>query len=327
MTGTIGGSAQWGGNLLHKRTYNSIIETTFNTPLVKIQRIISSKNATVLAKCEYFNPLCSVKDRVGRAMIEQAEKDGILTQETRIIEPTSGNTGIALAFVCAAKGYHLMLTMPESMSVERRALLRALGAELVLTPAVLGMTGAIEKAKELAAATSNAWIPQQFENPANPAVHEQTTGPEIWEDTQGGVDIFISSVGTGGTLTGTARFLKSKKPSVQAIAVEPTESAVISGGQPHPHKIQGIGAGFIPKNLDMSILDGVETATAEEAVIWARRAAKEEGLFVGLSSGAALAVADRLAQRPENKGKNIVVILPSFGERYLSTILFEDLQR
>lgn len=327
MSGTTEGKMQWGGHLLHKHTYNSIIETTFNTPLVRIQRIISNQNTTVLAKCEFFNPLASVKDRVGRSMVEQAEKDGILTRETRIIEPTSGNTGIALAFVCAAKGYHLMLTMPESMSVERRALLRALGAELVLTPAGLGMTGAIDKAKELAAGVSNAWIPQQFENPANPAVHEQTTGPEIWEDTQGGVDIFISSVGTGGTLTGTARFLKSKKPSVRAIAVEPTESAVISGGQPHPHKIQGIGAGFIPKNLDMSVVDGVETATAEEAVLWARRAAKEEGVFVGLSSGAALCVADRLAKRPENKGKNIVVILPSFGERYLSTILFEDLQR
>ncbi|MCX7049195.1 MAG: cysteine synthase A [Candidatus Sumerlaeota bacterium] len=311
--------------LLHGATYASVIETTYNTPLVRINRIIPREHAAVYGKLEFFNPCSSVKDRIGRSMIEQAEKDGILTPETSIIEPTSGNTGIALAFVCAARGYHLTLTMPESMSLERRALLKALGAELVLTPAGEGMRGAIERAQKLAETTSNAWIPQQFENPANPRIHEETTGPEIWEDTKGEVDILISGVGTGGTITGISRFIKPRKKSYQAIAVEPAESPVISGGKAGPHKIQGIGAGFIPKNLDMSLVDGVELATAQDAVTWARRAAKEEGLLVGLSSGAALSVAARLAARPENKDKNIVVILPSFGERYLSTILFENM--
>ena len=311
--------------LLHRRHYGSIVDTTFNTPLVKLNRIIPSNHATVMVKCEFFNPLASVKDRIGRAMIEKAEAEGILTPETRIIEPTSGNTGIALAFICASKGYHLTLTMPESMSLERRKLLGALGAELVLTPAAYGMRGAIAKAQELAKATPNAWIPQQFENPANPLVHEKTTGPEIWEDTHGSVDIFVAGVGTGGTVTGVSRYLKSRKPSVKVYAVEPSESPVISGGQPGSHKIQGIGAGFVPKNLDTSLLDGVEQIASQDALQWARRAAREEGLFIGISSGAALCAAARIAERPENKDKVIVTILPSFGERYLSTVLFEDL--
>jgi cysteine synthase A len=309
----------------HGKTYESIVETTYNTPLVEIKHLIPSGGATVLAKLEFFNPLASVKDRIGRAMIEDAEARGVLTPATHIIEPTSGNTGIALAFVAAARGYRLTLTMPESMSLERRALLRALGAELVLTPAAEGMRGAIAKATELAASIPGSWVPQQFDNPANPAIHERTTGPEIWEDTQGKADILISGVGTGGTITGVSRFIKSKKPAFRSIAVEPTESPVISGGKAGPHKIQGIGAGFVPKNLDLSLVDAIEQVSSEEAVQWARRAAKEEGLLVGISSGAALAVAARVAARPENKGKVIVAILPSFGERYLSTVLFQGL--
>jgi len=306
------------------KVFDSIVQTTYNTPLVKLHRIMP-KGTTVLAKCEFFNPLASVKDRIGRAMIEAAEADGTLKPDTHIIEPTSGNTGIALAFVCAAKGYRLTLTMPESMSLERRALLRALGAGLVLTPAVEGMKGAIAKAGQLVTATPGAWMPQQFDNPANPAIHETTTGPEIWEDTRGKADILVSGVGTGGTITGVSRYVKKRKPGFQSIAVEPAESPVISGGQPGPHKIQGIGAGFIPKNLDMKLVDEVEKITSEEAVEWARRAAKEEGLLVGISSGAALCAAYRVASRPENKDKMIVVILPSFGERYLSTVLFQGL--
>jgi len=309
----------------HGSIYSSIVETTFNTPLVRLRRIIPPDQATVLGKCEFFNPMASVKDRIGRAMIEAAEAEGRLTKDTHIIEPTSGNTGIALAFVCAAKGYRLTLTMPESMSVERRVLLRALGANLVLTPASEGMRGAIAKADELVASAKDTWMPQQFENPANPAIHEKTTGPEIWQDTDGKVDILISGVGTGGTLTGIARHIKSRKPSFKAIAVEPTESPVISGGKPGPHKIQGIGAGFIPKNLDVSLVNGVEQVSSEEAMEWARRSAKDEGLFVGISSGAALCAAARIAARSENRGKVIVVILPSFGERYLSTALFQGL--
>ena len=307
------------------KTFENIVETTFNTPLVKINRLLPRGGATVLAKLEYFNPLSSVKDRIGRAMIESAEAEGILKKDTRIIEPTSGNTGIALAFVAAAKGYRLTLTMPDSMSMERRVLLRALGAELVLTPAVEGMRGAISRATQMVEATPGAWMPQQFENPANPRVHLETTGPEIWADTAGKADILVSGVGTGGTITGVSRFIKAKKPGFQSIAVEPEESPVISGGQPGRHKIEGIGAGFIPRNLDTSIVDGVEKVTSDEAVEWARRAAKEEGLLVGISSGAALCAAARVAAKPENKKKLIVVVLASCGERYLSTVLYQGL--
>ena len=309
----------------HGKTYCDIVGTTYNTPLVQLRRIVPPGAGTVLAKLEFFNPCSSVKDRIGRSMIEAAEKSGKLTQETHIIEPTSGNTGIALAFVAAAKGYTLTLTMPESMSIERRALLRALGANLVLTPAKDGMKGAIAKAEELAASTPNAWIPQQFDNPANPEIHEKTTGPEIWEDTGGKVDILVAGVGTGGTITGVTRYIRPKKAAFQAIAVEPVDSPVISGGKPGPHKIQGIGAGFIPKNLDTSLLNGVETVTNDDAFAWARRLAKEEGILAGISSGGNVAAAVRVATRPENRNKVIVTIIPSFGERYLSTPLFEGL--
>jgi cysteine synthase A len=313
------------------KTFPDIIATTYNTPLVRINRLIPAGGATVYGKCEFFNPMASVKDRIGRAMIEAAEQAGTVNKDTQIIEPTSGNTGIALAFVCAARGYKLTLTMPESMSLERRALLRALGSNLVLTPAAEGMKGAIAKAGEMVAGTKNAWMPQQFENPANPAVHERTTGPEIWEDTGGKADILISGVGTGGTLTGIGRYIKGRKPAFQCIAVEPADSPVIEqalAGQPlkpGPHKIQGLGAGFVPKNLDLALVDGVEKVSNDEAVTWARRAAREDGLFVGLSSGAALCAAARVAAKPENRGKTVVAILPSFGERYLSTVLFADL--
>ncbi len=309
----------------HGKIFCDIVATTYNTPLVKLNRIVPAGAATVLVKLEFFNPCNSVKDRIGRAMIEAAEKSGRLTPETHIIEPTSGNTGIALAFVAAARGYSLTLTMPESMSIERRALLRGLGANLVLTPAKDGMKGAIAKAEELALTTPNAWVPQQFDNPANPDVHERTTGPEIWEDTGGKVDILVAGVGTGGTITGSTRYIRTKKPDFRAIAVEPTDSAVISGGKPGPHKIQGIGAGFIPANLDTSLLSGVETVTNDEAFTWARRLAKEEGILAGISSGGNVAAAIRLATRPENRGKVIVTVICSFGERYLSTPLFEGL--
>jgi len=315
----------------HGKSYNNIIETTFNTPVVKLNRVIPAGGATVLAKCEFFNPMASVKDRIGRAMIDDAEKAGTINKNTHVIEPTSGNTGIALAFVCAAKGYKLTLPMPESMSLERRALLRMLGANLVLTPAANGMKGAIAKAAELVGTTENAWMPQQFENPANPAVHERTTGPEIWEDTGGKVDILVSGVGTGGTITGVSRFIKPKKPGFQAIAVEPVDSPVITQTRnkqdvkPGPHKIQGIGAGFIPRNLDLAAIDGVEAVSNDDAIEWARRLSKEEGILAGISSGAAVCAASRQAAKPENKGKLIVAILPSFGERYLSTALFAGL--
>ena len=309
--------------MAQQRTFCNIVETTYNTPLVKLNRIVPAGAATVLLKLEFFNPLSSVKDRIGRAMIEAAEKDGTLNKDTQIIEPTSGNTGIALAFVAAAKGYHLTLTMPESMSLERRALLAILGAHLVLTPAKDGMKGAIAKAQELAAATPNSWIPQQFDNPANPEVHERTTGREIWEDSEGRVDILVAGVGTGGTITGSTRYLRAKKRDVRAIAVEPADSPVISGGKPGPHKIQGIGAGFIPKNLDTSLLAGVETVANEEAFAWGRRLVKEEGILGGISTGANVAAAIRVAVRPENRGKVIVTVAPSCGERYLSTALFE----
>jgi cysteine synthase A len=307
------------------KAFANVIETTFNTPLVRLNRVIPKGGATVLLKLEFFNPCSSVKDRIGRSMIEAAEKAGTIHPETHIIEPTSGNTGIALAFVAAARGYRLTIVMPESFSLERRALLRAFGANLELTPAKDGMRGAINHAQELAAATTDSWIPQQFDNPANPEIHEKTTGKEIWEDTGGKVDIFVAGVGTGGTITGVTRYLRGQNADVQAIAVEPADSPVISGGKPGPHKIQGIGAGFIPKNLDTSLLSGVETVTNEEAFTWARRLAREEGILAGISSGGNVATAARLAARPENRGKVIVTVAPSFGERYLSTPLFEGL--
>ena len=302
--------------------FDNAAGTVGSTPLVRIHRIIRSK-AHVVAKLEFFNPLSSVKDRIGLAMIEAAERDGLVGPDTTIVEPTSGNTGIALAFVCAIKGYRLLLTMPESMSLERRKLLKMLGAELVLTPADKGMPGAIDAAKAILKEDKNAFLPNQFENPANPEVHRRTTAEEIWRDTQGRVDVLVAGVGTGGTITGVADVLKKRKPSFRAVAVEPAASAVLSGGKVGPHAIQGIGAGFIPAVLKRELIDEVVTVENEEAFDWARRAAREEGLLVGISSGAALAAADRVAARKEMAGKLIVVIIPSCGERYLSTALFE----
>jgi cysteine synthase len=310
--------------------YNDITATVGRTPLVRVRRLTGS-GAIVLAKLESHNPLASVKDRIGVAMIDAAEKAGKLFATTLIVEPTSGNTGIALAFVAAARGYRLLLTMPESMSLERRKVLKALGAELVLTPAADGMKGAILKAQEIVATERDAFMPQQFENPANPEVHRRTTAEEIWADTGGKADILISGVGTGGTITGVAEAIKARKPSFQAIAVEPAQSPVLSqtlAGQqvkPGPHKIQGIGAGFVPKVLNLSIIDEVVQVDQDEAIDYARRAAKLEGLFVGISSGAALRAAALVAARPENKDKLIVAIIPSFGERYLSSVLFADI--
>jgi cysteine synthase A len=277
----------------------------------------------VLVKCEFFNPLSSVKDRIGRAMIEAAEQSGEIDEDTHIIEPTSGNTGVALAFVAAAKGYKLTLAIPDSMSHERRALLLGLGADFVLTPAADGMKGAIRRANDLLEETPNGWMPRQFENAANPRIHETTTGPEIWTDTRGRVDIVVAGVGTGGTITGVTRYLRRKNPQIKAIAVEPEESPVISGGKAGPHRIQGIGAGFVPPNLDVGLLDGIETISSDEAFDWARRLARQEGLLGGISSGANVAVAARLAARPENHGKTIVTFACSSGERYLSTPLYE----
>jgi cysteine synthase A len=307
------------------RTFESVTGMIGDTPMVRLNRVIPAGQATVFAKCEFYQPLNSVKDRIGVAMIEAGERDGKVNPETHIIEPTSGNTGIALAFVCAAKGLRLTLTMPDSMSLERRALLRALGATLVLTPAAEGMKGAIARANDLVAKTPNAWMPQQFDNPANPAIHEATTGPEIWEDSGHNIDAIVAGVGTGGTITGATRYIRRFNPNFQAIAVEPVHSPVIGGGQPGPHKIQGIGAGFIPKNLDTSLLSGVVTVTNDEAFEWARKLSKLEGLMVGISSGANVCAAAKVAARPEFKGKRIVTILPSLGERYLSTPLFEGL--
>jgi cysteine synthase A len=307
------------------RFFENAAQAIGDSPMIRINRLVPKGHATVFAKCEFFNPLNSVKDRIGAAMIEAGERDGKVKSGTHIIEPTSGNTGIALAFVCAAKGYRLTLTMPESMSVERRALLRALGAELVLTPASEGMKGAIAKATAMVAEDSNAWMPQQFDNPANPAIHEQTTGPEIWEDSGHNIDAIVAGVGTGGTLTGVARYIKPKNPNFKVIAVEPVDSPVISGGKPGPHKIQGIGAGFIPKNLDTSLVDEVITVSNEEAYQWSRRLMKEEGIVGGISSGANMCAAAKVAARPEYAGKRIVTIMPSLGERYLSTPLFEGL--
>ena len=300
---------------------NSIIELIGNTPLVRINKLNDSE-AVVYAKVESFNPLSSVKDRVALNMVESAEKEGKLRKGSVIIEPTSGNTGVGLAYVAAVKGYRVILTMPETMSIERRKLLAALGAELVLTDGKAGMKGAIEKANEIAAQTPGSFIPQQFENPANPEAHIQTTGPEIWKDTEGKVDIFVSAAGTGGTVTGVGTFLKSKNPKVQIVAVEPDTSAVLSGKPAGPHKIQGIGAGFVPKIYNPEVVDEIYLTNDVKAGNIARRAAKEEGLLVGISSGAALEAALTIAKRPENKGKTIVALLPDTGERYLSTWLF-----
>ncbi len=304
--------------------YDSILDTVGRTPLIRAPKLTAGVEAEVLLKLEFFNPMASVKDRIGKAMIEDAEKRGVLKPGMQVIEPTSGNTGIGLAFVCAAKGYKLTLVMSETMSQERRILLLMFGAELVLTPGALGMRGAVAKALELAASTPNAFIPAQFDNPANPAIHEKTTAVEIWEDTQGKVDIVISGVGTGGTLSGVGKFLKARKPSVKMIAVEPEESPVISGGKGGPHKIQGIGAGFIPNTLDKAQIDGIEKVSSAEALAEARRVIKTEGIPVGISSGAAIIAALRQAKLPENKGKTIVVIIPSTTERYLSTLLAEE---
>lgn len=311
------------------KIYDSFLDTIGATPLVRLPKFKAKYKleADILAKLEFFNPLASVKDRIGFAMVEAAERSGkIKPGETTLIEPTSGNTGIALAFVAASKGYKLILTMPESMSIERRKMLRFLGAEIVLTPAEKGMKGAIEKAKELLSEVKNSFQPSQFENPANPQIHRETTAEEIWKDTDGKADILVSGVGTGGTLTGVAQALKQRKPEFKAYAVEPTESPVISGGDPGPHKIQGIGGGFIPANLDVSLVDGVVKVTSEESFQMAREIARLEGLPCGISSGAALAGAKQVAQLSENKGKQIVVIIPSFAERYISTLLFEDLE-
>jgi cysteine synthase A len=307
----------------HGIIFPDILGTIGHSPLVALKRVIPQHHARVLVKCEFFNPLSSVKDRIGRAMIEAAELAGEIDPQTHIIEPTSGNTGIALAFVAAAKGYQLTLVIPESMSHERRALLLGLGADFILTPASEGMKGAIRRAHQLLAETDRGWMPRQFENPANPRIHETTTGPEIWTDTRGKVDIIVAGVGTGGTITGVTRYLRRKNPNLQAIAVEPAESPVISGGSAGSHLIQGIGAGFIPPNLDVQLLSGVETISSEEACHWARRLAREEGLLGGISSGANLGVAARLAERPENRGKTIVTFACSSGERYLSTGLYQ----
>ena len=305
---------------------SNITELIGRTPLVRINRIAGDAQATIAAKLEFFNPAGSVKDRIGLSMIEAAEQAGLLTPETIILEPTSGNTGIGLAFVAAAKGYKCTLVMPETMSMERRMLLRAYGADLVLTPGPEGMKGAIRRAEEMAAADSRYFIPQQFMNPANPAIHRATTAEEIWNDTDGQVDILVSGVGTGGTITGIAEVIKARKPGFQAIAVEPAASPVLSGGQPGPHKIQGIGAGFVPGVLNTGIIDAVITVSNDDAFTTARRAATEEGLLIGISSGAILHAAIQVASRPENAGKLIVAIIPSNGERYLTTDLFAHLR-
>jgi len=306
--------------------YNNAAEAIGNTPLIRLNRIGADLGAELLVKCEFFNPLNSVKDRIGNAMITTAEADGLLKEGGVIVEPTSGNTGIALAFVARAKGYRCILTMPESMSLERRKLLKLLGAELVLTPAPLGMKGAIAKAEEIAASTDGAFMPQQFDNPANPEIHRKTTAEEIWADCDGHVDAIVAGVGTGGTITGVAEVLKSRNANFKAIAVEPADSPVISGGEPGPHKIQGIGAGFIPKNLNMAIVDGVEQVSNDDAIAMAKKLANEEGIPGGISSGAAIVAALRVAAKDEMKGKRIIVMLPSMAERYMSTDLFKDIE-
>ncbi|MEO0142909.1 MAG: cysteine synthase A [candidate division WOR-3 bacterium] len=303
---------------------NDITELIGNTPLVRLNRITSGIEVEIIVKLESFNPLHSVKDRIGYAMIKDAEEKGFINKDTVIIEPTSGNTGIALAFVCAAKGYRLILTMPEHMSVERRRILRALGAELILTPKAEGMSGAVRKAEELSKEIPNSFIPQQFKNPANPAIHRKTTALEIWNDTDGKVDILVAGVGTGGTITGISEVIKSKKPEFKTIAVEPASSPVLSGGKPGPHKIQGIGAGFVPDIFRPDLIDEIIRVNDEDAMTTARRLATEEGILCGISAGAATWAAIEVAKRQENKNKMIVVILPDTGERYLSTELYED---
>ncbi len=308
------------------RIFEDITKTIGNTPLVRINRLNKGKNTDILAKLEFFNPLSSVKDRIGISMIEEAEKKGILKEGMTIVEPTSGNTGIALAFVSAAKGYKLTLTMPDTMSLERRRLLAFLGAEIVLTPGSEGMAGAIKEAGRLLEKTPGSYMPQQFENSANPEIHKKTTGKEIWRDTEGRVDILVSGVGTGGTITGISEMIKKKKSSFKAIAVEPAESPVLSGGKPGPHKIQGIGAGFVPGVLRTDLIDEVVKVSSENAIDTARRLAREEGILAGISSGAAAWAALKTAEKPENKGKLIVVIFPDTGERYLSTDLFTGMK-
>ena len=306
------------------RIFSDITKAIGKTPLVRLNRVTKGIDATVLCKLEFFNPLSSIKDRIGVSMIEAAEREGLIEEETVVIEPTSGNTGIGLAFVCAAKGYRCILTMPDTMSIERRKLLKMLGAELVLTPGSEGMPGAIKKAEELVAQVPKAFMPQQFKNPANPQVHRETTALEIWDDTDGRVDILVAGVGTGGTITGVAEVIKGKNPAVKAVAVEPADSPVLSGGKAGPHKIQGIGAGFIPDILNREIIDEVVAVSNEDAFTMARRMAREEGIPVGISSGAAVWASLQVAQRAESSGKLLVVIIPSCGERYLSTALAED---
>jgi len=306
--------------------FDNITKTTGNTPLVKINRLAADSGAIILAKLESFNPLSSVKDRIGVAMIEDAEIKGLISQETTIIEPTSGNTGIALAFVCASRGYKLILTMPESMSIERRKLLKILGAKVVLTPAEKGMKGAVEKARELASKYPDSYIPQQFSNPVNPEIHRKTTAQEIFKDSGGKIDFFIAGIGTGGTITGAGEVLKEKIPELKVIGVEPKNSPVLSGGTPGPHKIQGIGAGFIPEVLNREIIDEIIVVTDSDAGKTARMLAEKEGILAGISSGAVMWVAVKVARRKENRGKTLVVVLPDSGERYLSTWLFDDIK-